>query len=362
MYSSLTIENFRGISELELRDIGKFTLLTGFNGSGKTTVLEALFLLCGGGSAALTASLYGFRGDNMFSPQTDRPFRSLFRGLDVVDDPKLRPVIKAKSQWFSTGPFDLDTRLSISPMFSVAAGGATTNPKQSLNGVMFEFTGPSGSVRNTWCWETVAGVMPNGQNAMRLGGTNTVKNWIGANFISPYVQANNTEIHNSLTQLVTEKKIEQLVEVMRVMEPRLNALQPLQENGVQAIFADIGLDRLVHISLLGSGFSNFLRTAIAVVQMSRGCVLIDEFEDGLHYSVVRQLLDKLIGISEKKKIQFFITTHSKEFLSTFSELAIERKFDDVGLYRLSGGKRSGPLTKYTVSELDDLLESNMELR
>jgi AAA15 family ATPase/GTPase len=39
---SVTIHNFRGLRDLELRDLGQINLLVGINNSGKTSVLEAL--------------------------------------------------------------------------------------------------------------------------------------------------------------------------------------------------------------------------------------------------------------------------------------------------------------------------------
>src|SRR5687768_5071232 len=45
VYSSLSIENLRSITRLDIEHLGQVTLLTGRNGAGKTTVMEALFLL-----------------------------------------------------------------------------------------------------------------------------------------------------------------------------------------------------------------------------------------------------------------------------------------------------------------------------
>jgi AAA15 family ATPase/GTPase len=39
---SLTIHQFRGLRDVELKDLGQINLFVGINNSGKTTVLEAL--------------------------------------------------------------------------------------------------------------------------------------------------------------------------------------------------------------------------------------------------------------------------------------------------------------------------------
>jgi len=45
MLTLLRIEYFRGLKDLSFEPLSRINVLTGFNNSGKTTVLEALYLL-----------------------------------------------------------------------------------------------------------------------------------------------------------------------------------------------------------------------------------------------------------------------------------------------------------------------------
>ena len=49
MFKNLRIRNFRAFGDLEIPCLGRVNLVTGKNNSGKTSLLEALFLLCGAG-------------------------------------------------------------------------------------------------------------------------------------------------------------------------------------------------------------------------------------------------------------------------------------------------------------------------
>ena len=54
---NLTITGFRGIGELSISRLGRVTLLTGHNGVGKTTVLEAVRVFAARGRHSALSSL-----------------------------------------------------------------------------------------------------------------------------------------------------------------------------------------------------------------------------------------------------------------------------------------------------------------
>src|SRR6266568_1505287 len=45
-FDSVAIHRFRGLRHLQLKDLGLFNILVGGNNSGKTSVLEAMSLMC----------------------------------------------------------------------------------------------------------------------------------------------------------------------------------------------------------------------------------------------------------------------------------------------------------------------------
>jgi AAA15 family ATPase/GTPase len=53
MYQSFAVHNFRCFSTLAMADLERVNLIAGVNNVGKTALLEALFLHCGGYNPAL---------------------------------------------------------------------------------------------------------------------------------------------------------------------------------------------------------------------------------------------------------------------------------------------------------------------
>ena len=69
MFRSIKIENFRGIRTSEIDDLSQVNLFFGKNNCGKSSVLEALFLVAGQSNPILPFNVNGFRGLTSFSEQ-----------------------------------------------------------------------------------------------------------------------------------------------------------------------------------------------------------------------------------------------------------------------------------------------------
>ena len=62
MFKNLRIRNFRAFDDLEIPRLGLVNLVTGKNNTGKTSLLEALFLLCGAGNPEMALRINAIRG------------------------------------------------------------------------------------------------------------------------------------------------------------------------------------------------------------------------------------------------------------------------------------------------------------
>ena len=78
MFKSIQVSNFRSLRDVKVQKLKRINLVTGSNGGGKTSFLEAIFLNAGAANANLAFSVNAFRGDNVITPVIDRVFRSWF--------------------------------------------------------------------------------------------------------------------------------------------------------------------------------------------------------------------------------------------------------------------------------------------
>ena len=76
---SVHIRNFRVFKQIEIDDLRRINLITGCNNSGKTSLLEALFLLSGGGQARLALNTHVVRvADQLPQPPHPAILREIF--------------------------------------------------------------------------------------------------------------------------------------------------------------------------------------------------------------------------------------------------------------------------------------------
>lgn len=363
MFKVISLQNFRGFREAQLVGLSRINVITGLNGTGKTSFLEAAFLICGGANASHAGKLYAFRGNNEYAPDYDKPFRWLFRHLD----PELCPTISASTSQLQQKTKKHHRQLVIKPIYSLEASRiASTEQSKALSGVSFEFTGPLGKKLSKWGWIQTKKTSDNKSQTkpmFSLGGEpNDNPDHVLAHFVSPYFRDIGMQDHDMVVRLTKEKRTVEAVNALKMIEPALVNLVPLTEHAIATVYADTGEKNLLPISLLGSGLSNCLHILLPSILYKNATILVDEFEDGLHHSVFAPLLDLAFKLARENNNQLFITSHSNEFLQSLITVAASSGADDVSFFRLSKKGIQGVIPKYSLTEASSVIESNLDIR
>jgi AAA15 family ATPase/GTPase len=98
-----------------------------------------------------------------------------------------------------------------------------------------------------------------------------------------------------------------------------------------------------------------------------GFLLIDEFENGLHYSVQEKIWMVLFELSKKLNIQIFATTHSWDCIESFSKVARNNNDIDSVLFRAGKSVRQSNrgqiiATVFDKEQLYNITQSDVEVR
>ena len=355
MFQKLSAKNYRGYTDLTLDKLGLVNVFTGLNGTGKSTALEIPFLIGGVGNFSLISTIENIRR-NRFGPGSENAFLSMFSNLDSSEQPVLRGEI-SNGKKFQTYELKLIALQSDSPL-----PGATQT--QSIAGVKMVFQSPARGVHTStgqWVMELDA----KGAQTLKLDTQiNMARDFLISGFFhSPYHYFD-SQIHRHISELQKEKRVNELVESLLPLEPRLRDLVPILENGVETIYADLGdFTRLHPVSTLGSGFGNMM-ALMAALAVKPQFLCIDELEDGIHHSVRLDIVRNLVRVAKLRGVQLFITTHSNALLFDLIGAATEHQCDDFKIFRMVRSKKNGALSAnaFTLDQAQDALDSDIDLR
>jgi hypothetical protein len=163
------------------------------------------------------------------------------------------------------------------------------------------------------------------------------------------------------SRVVLADREEAVIETLRVVDPRLKRLRVLDTGTGPSIHADFGEGKFLPASVAGRGFGRILTLACVLVDNAGGLVLVDEIEDGLHYSVLPNVWRAVIDLAEKSSVQIFATTHSYECVEAALGASGDSE-DKLVLYRLS--RRDGDIraTRVGLESMRAAADFALELR
>ncbi len=360
MYKNITIENLRGIKHLKIEDFRRINLFVGKNDCGKTTILESLFLLTGSTNAELPLRTNLFRGYKLVDGNTwDMLFNrfsinSNLRISGELKDPSEKRILtikpNAKSASYTKPAEAAVTEESIAVIDSFSALMPATN------GLTLEFD----LTRKSRKTEQIITKITKERGVLNLTRPPTsYKEYLNGVFINSATISENMATRFNVIQI--EKKIQKVVEIMHRMNQSLHNLV-LGENEI--IYCDTGLNRLVPINAMGGGLSRLLSIILAISVTQNGIVLIDEIENGFHYSSQEILWKAIFESAKEFNVQIFATTHSLESVKVFSSSysQVTQNSDNIRLYRIERKNDKFRAVKYDYKTLEASLGSDWEVR
>ena len=135
-----------------------------------------------------------------------------------------------------------------------------------------------------------------------------------------------------------------------------------RENGQRIALVKIkGIDEPLPLKSMGDGMTRLFHIIVALVNARNGLLLIDEFENGLHWSVQPKVWDIVFQLSERLNVQVFATTHSRDCIKGFYDAW--NNYPTLGaFFRLDEKNESIKATEYTSESLSDSIDMDVEVR
>ncbi|HAJ58928.1 MAG TPA: ATPase, partial [Cyanobacteria bacterium UBA8543] len=155
---------------------------------------------------------------------------------------------------------------------------------------------------------------------------------------------------------------DEVLQTLRLLEPRLQRLTLLVMEREPIIYGDIGMRELVPLPLMGEGIGRLLSIILAIANAKGGTILIDEIENGLHYSVMTDVWQAIADAARRADVQIFATTHSLECIKAAHEAFEASEKYDFRYHRLERVNDDIRAVTYDQETLATSDEMNLEMR
>lgn len=379
MYRSFTAINYRSFREINLDGLGRINLITGLNDVGKTNLLEGI-LLCASESQAplLAIRLLQSRSYPPAQPLmdvTDSPWTSYFANFDTSDALKLKLSSGDEGTSIEFKLEELSDREQL-PVASQTGmpGTYTVGPGLTLTIGAPDQLPPGGRITNKPIGTLLLKVESNGiSNEFRvLIGQSELRSqppFQNPSLTATLVSARQPQDHQLLArefstlQIRHEEKL--LVDALKLVDPDIDGLQVVMQGLFGILWVRFKGDRLLPMPLAGDGLNRVANIAVTIIKSRNGIVLVDEIENGIHYSVMKDVWSAFQELAKRHNVQLFATTHSSECIQAALEgLKREDKADEgFKVFRLErdrGGKVN--VYQYDEESLESAFEMNLEVR
>lgn len=345
MLEKLEINNFRGIKNLNFDSFKNINIFTGKANVGKTSVLEAIYMIL-----RINAESMVTISDLRDIVGYDDIFESLFYDYNLKNSIKLNAII-------NQGKIDIEIKPNINNRsISVPLGNQISkNDINFINSLQFDIKNGKTSKSNV-----IVEKINNTVNFQVLS-ANKININIEDNveFIAEYYSKNN--LYKNLKNILEKKKEkEELHEYCRQFNDNIKDIRFIDN---KIVIETSNLEHTLNLKTMGKGFQTYL-TIIASMVAGNKYILIDEIENGIHYEIMKILIKNITDLSRKYNLQFFITTHSKEFLQTLNEFTEDNGyFDIISLFNLFLNKEKDiKVVKFTQENFSHFMETDSEIR
>ncbi len=380
MLDSLDIKNYRNLKELRIISLGRVNLITGKNNTGKSSILEAVAIYATKGDLNLIYELLGERGED---------FRQRVRPNEVSKNPT-EYNLRTFSSLFTNRiiGFESGHSISIGNIESTLLGKEKSEEKSvSLRFVKYfdeiqkDNQGIITTRKRTLLENDADKQLANFKVGVEIksGSSSYILpleddrpyrinfKGLGNNESFEFIRTRNIdkEINGKLWDSITLTEKEQyVIEALKIIEPTTERIAFIEEGRERtAVIKLSNAATVLPLRSMGDGINRILTIILALVNSDNGFLLIDEFENGLHYTVQEQLWKVIFNLAQKLNVQIFVTTHSEDCISGFENILNSPNNSlDGKLIRLDNVNGTIKQVEFNATELKTAYDQNIETR
>lgn len=347
MFKKIEIKNFRGIKELKVENLKKFNVFVGDNGSGKTSILDAVYISINPNNPNLSPKTSVFRGISEVSEKLERFWKSLFYNFNSNSNISINCLLAGNEK----------RNLQIKPMFEFQEGEYLKSPdkissdskmKKNILGLNVDFDINGEKFKSE------------ARQKEQIRTDEKYKELLTGVYLNSFTIRDQNDMSKNLSDALEMKKKNKVIEFLKSFKESIN---DIYLSGERINILDDDFDESVLLNTYGDGLVRGLNYYLAALN-NNNIILIDEIENGLHWSKQMVVFEYLYKISEEfKDVQFFMTSHSYDTVKSLYKIAKEFNFmDDVNICRVESVDSKSRIEYFNEDDLKYFSENKIELR
>jgi len=178
-------------------------------------------------------------------------------------------------------------------------------------------------------------------------------------FKSPFFYKE-SDIIISYSKSYEKKLMPLIINFLKQVDSQIQDIGLTEEYGIKRFLVDSSKysDKKVDITSYGEGLQRIFEISLAFAYAKNGVILIDELETGIHHSLLIEFTKFIQELSAQFNVQVFLTSHSKECIDAFVKNGVRN--DEISAYVLQNIEEK---IKYQYSDGERLarLVENMDI-
>lgn len=308
-FKSIFIKKYKIFKDFELSGFNRINIFAGMNNTGKTSLLESIYLLTQRNDISSHFNL--IKNKNKFSSLSPSLLNAVFQDNIMISGFFNDSDVNIEMIKFDDSSIDKQDDYIASYKLSSEVDG------ESLSNLVHTFT----------------------HERMRRN-SSQVSHLCSAAFKSPYfydiddlIRDYNKSLSSNLISLKKEDKenvksaISLVVDFLNSIEPSIKDVRFTEDMDLKRFIVESSNDseRNFDLTSYGEGIQRIFYIALSFAACKNGVLFIDEFETAIHYTLLLDFTRLTQKLAQRFNVQLFLTSHSNECIRAFMENGSENE-------------------------------------
>jgi AAA15 family ATPase/GTPase len=294
-FSQVHITRYRKLINVEVKNISRVNIFAGGNNKGKTSILEAFYLLSQLNYLPAYLELERFRGKflgNFQAKWVDKNFISVIDLQATFNSAQAGLLIKKEAT-----EEDIDKSGYLDTLVAEAFVGSE---------------GLSSSIH----------LFSNKEPELRYSKSQIL---CQSAFTSPY-RYNEKLLHTAHKLAIENKYFDKVINFIKLhLDPTIEKIDLVNDEGENRFrVSSSSVEKAIDITKYGEGLQRVFEIALLLGYCKNGILCIDEIDSALHKSLLVKFTEFIQQVAKDFNVQVFLSTHSKECIDAF----VENEFPD----------------------------------